>query len=278
MSKLTPAPPEGSFKHARIEFKCVAVGCRLSVNGVLLLEEMYGKPRTFNTRLNQWLTKGKNVLLLEVKKPKLPPAPEESDDKDEDRPKKKEPPEPELSVRVRDWSGDVKYDEAPILLEVIWDPDKIPGREEHDIPIENRLAPWLWEKASIVGLTADDRKAVLDVVENLHAALDRKDISEVQRLLKAKTEEMARSVNLDFAQRMGDQAAFFQQLFGDSAWGLEPFSRKDAVIEVTGQNRLVRVTDKEGFSPIRSVPDEEDIRFSIPLYLTRVSGSWIIIR
>lgn len=162
-----------------------------------------------------------------------------------------------------------------------WDPDELPIEEPGlHMALERQIAPqqthgrWRWEDAE--PFDAADRPAVEALARQLHEALERRDVAEVNRLMAIKHDELGRGLDVPPAELEQDSAAGLQAAFAADDWRLEPLGAERLVLEPTASGRLVNVFGPEGGAPIRATVFDEPL--DVKMTVSHLADGWSIVR
>ena len=153
-----------------------------------------------------------------------------------------------------------------------------PAQISGEFKVESPFGRWQWEDAETLDMSPDIAEDLKDVLAKLHQALSSKDLAAVRKSVEIKTQEMARAFYVDPAERLKDQEKFFNDIFSDSQFDMEPLKTDDLDIVPMALNRLFLVRHQGGGVALESKELSEGYNFSLPVIAAKISGKWSIVR
>jgi hypothetical protein len=215
--------------------------------------------------LESWIHAGENRV--RVRGRMVSPA-----DLDKDRPGTW--PRLDLWVRVEKGEGQLRKAVATLA----WPPPGVPPPTSFDQEIrfvsEHPPCSELWALAEEVKLDAKARRAITDLVVDLHGAYDRHDEERVMTLTEVSRRESARCSG---EPRAGDPAHLRRALdwIVHRHWSMAPLARSELEFRLLEGGRLVWVTAKG--KPLIA-PKAGQFGGSMHVFVARVGGRWIVAR
>lgn len=234
------------------------------LNDVRIYRDDSAVPRIREDRLNHWIIPGENILEVWLG---LPTDGDDSQSFELDWSRW----EDEQTRRDADhishyrWNGELKL-ERGVKRRVF---DSI--RTIHD-----GTGPWAWQDADDAPMTESDRGEIIQILQNLHAGIARRDIASVREALRIQNEEMARAYHVKPSERDSKQRDFLDRCVSAARWRLEPLHAGQLSFTPQAGGRLVFVTDARGLPPVRGVA--EATTFDLPCGFSRVDGRWMVVR
>lgn len=150
---------------------------------------------------------------------------------------------------------------------------------EFDVDLGHR---WSWEKADdISGMTKDDETGLWKAVVKIHDAFDKGNLGEIGNLFKFKVKDYSMALFKQEDELESDQLNFYGNFMKDQNWGLVPISRKDFKYSIVN-TKVVKVERQDGREIINSKPlnahQGKSRTFEVPIYLSRINGTWKVVR
>lgn len=145
---------------------------------------------------------------------------------------------------------------------------------DHTFLVEDELEKWSWLSAR--PYEAGDRKHVEDVVMALHGALERKDLTAIKTSMSTMLTERALALE---ASRDDCEEAYLAEIgdyLTEEDWEVDELNHGDLVLVPDHGGRVVHVRDREGRAPLKAIADGR--RFSMPLSIANLNGTWSIVR
>jgi hypothetical protein len=240
----------------------------LRLNDVIIDADPKGIFRNRKFVNNQFILDGKNTLALEIGLAGEPPA---------------LPKDLTLQCMVHELSeADFQNDSAPQPLLLLEFPGKeipsFPAKIEGDFTVKSPFGKWQWEDAETLDVTPELTADVKDLVSRLHYALSDKALATVAGVVEIKTREMAKAFYIDPAQRLADQKVFFNDIFKDGRFAMEPLNTNDLEMVPMAHNRLFLAQHQGGAAALESTELSEGYNFSLPVMAAKISGQWRVVR
>jgi hypothetical protein len=158
-------------------------------------------------------------------------------------------------------------------------PPSFPATLTASFDVKSPFGRWAWQDAQrIQETTPDEIFACASVLKKVHAALSQKDLPGLLPMLELKTAEMARAFYVAEEERRQDQEQFFQGVFNDSQFAMEPLKTDDLELVAMGENRVFLLQHQGGAPALESKELSEGYCFTLPVYLSKINGEWKIVR
>jgi hypothetical protein len=140
------------------------------------------------------------------------------------------------------------------------------------------LPHWRWlDGDKFTRLTENDENQLWIAINKIHDAIDNKNISQIQYLLKMKTETLSLITKKDRSVLDNNQQDTFKYLFEQLNWKLEPLEKSNIEYELPNP-QIVVVKSYKRDPIIQSLPFGNDgKKFSMDLYYAHIDGRWQII-
>lgn len=139
---------------------------------------------------------------------------------------------------------------------------------------------WAWEQADpLETLSQADEDAIWQLVSELHDAVAGGKLSVIRDSLRVKTRDMAAVTGSTEQQLETGQASLFSELARRKDWKLVPIERSSLRCWLVNKT-VVKVESLSGnlisSEPMKDTAGRGNI-FSIPLYVSRIGGKWVIV-
>ncbi|MDG5814619.1 hypothetical protein QA601_06000 [Chitinispirillales bacterium ANBcel5] len=247
-----------------IEHEGLAV--ELWFNDILLDSDPEGKFKNRQFLNNLFILDGENTLKLKISLPGTPPRKPES-----------------FNLKAGFHIVQEESEELPDPIAEL----KFPGNNVPSFPaeiqttftVQSPFGKWLWEDAQEIDV--DDPQttsATVSLISSLHKALISQDLDKVTDILSSKASETARAYYIPSDDRLSDQRQFFQEIFNDSQFNMEPFKPESLRFTPMANNRLLFIEQKDGSSALESTELSEGYCFCLPVCLCKIDNEYIIIR
>ena len=251
-----------------VAIQSVGLDVEVRLNEVPIFRDLGGRRVMDENFVNDYMAQGDNVLALVVRSPAGLPAP---------------PPEASGVAELLAVERGTNIPDGELLLQVSWPNEETPPPPRSfpqtatasgsvDAPDHRG-----WRDAQPLRLDDVTRGYVLRLVRELSNALDGRRLDVVIALLRTKVAERARAFAGDPAVRLGDLERNYGDLMRRPDWAMERWTDQDALLELVGRERLIRVTNADRKPLLRSV-DLGGIRLAVPTDVSYVKGRWTILR
>jgi hypothetical protein len=134
----------------------------------------------------------------------------------------------------------------------------------------------LWRRARPVNLDGDTRDAVTRLALSLEQALASRDRQAISALLDFKTADIARTVYRSPADARAAQRESLDLLLEDRSFVVTRLDPGSVDFDLAAGGRLVRLT-RAGLPALQGQRSQGG-RFLLPLYASKVGGTWVIAR
>jgi len=254
-------------KHYQLLAENRGVSVEVRVNDIRAHEDAAGKGAGAQVLLNQWVSSGKNTLL--VRAGLLPgaaaPAPRTS-----------------LSVSVVESAIDggtvTETTVADITVPSPDTPPQFPLEVSREFQLGIPYGDWAW----LAGEPFDENSLPLDELrafaEQARAALDSRDMAGVQAVLATKNRELAQAYYLDPGQRLAESETFYRELFAAEGWQVGEPDYARMLVRLHADKRLAELTDPSGKPLLQTPALNNDFTFGLPLFVARVKGQLVLCR
>jgi hypothetical protein len=135
----------------------------------------------------------------------------------------------------------------------------------------------IWTELSPIVLDEGARQQVVALLEELHTALDARDLEATSRLLARKALEMSDAYGQPREGAISRQREFFEGLMSEREWGMAPMERESIVLAPVLSGRLLwagRGVDE----PLLRSNGAGRITFRLPVYVGLIRGQWVVVR
>jgi hypothetical protein len=256
-----------SEKHVQLEISNHKIAVTVFVNRVNVFTNCYHQQEYKELSVNQWVTNGDNEFSTNISiNPRLH---EELKDQSFD-----------LIVSLHEGSNG-NFSKST-LTELHWkyEPDThFPVNISTQCSIQLPYGNWSWFDATPLSNDTLDQRSLRQYIELLHTALDQKDYDKLAPFLTIKSTELASAYSITITERLQDQMDFFKNdLFTSPGWKMKPLQLDDLVVQYHADGKLVEILTKDGKSPLQSVALEDNVNFSLPLFLCYQNDLWILCR
>ena len=247
-----------------LEIRSLGVDVAATWNDIPVYSNPSGRGRIAQIKLNPQVVEGENQGRAILRPAEIVAE------------KGKAPGQPYLRLRVI--RARIGQTDQSVLSEFSWRAEQgpLPPGWRASIPIGEAFGSWLWEAAPRIAPTAEDRQAILSLLERLRNALAAADAATVAEMFAAKNEEMARALDLPSADVAAAMDSFFAPFFGAAGRRMEPIDPVDIELAVQAQGRLIHVVHRDGGPALRGSTDSA--RIEVPVTVTRSGNQWVIVR
>ncbi len=238
------------IKYDRPEFhiQMDVAGCayQLRINDVIFHEEMDGYPVVAELPVNVWIADGENELGFVI----VPVPGAETFDSDT---------EVTLKITAQDKSRpDITKVEIANLSYSFSVDNTEQSAAEPERRIERRIkfeasAPfpkWSWMSGAAIEDKDDAFAKIQELLQKLHSALDSGDMEEVSKIIKVRDQETAIANYIGYDDQRKRTIKEYQQILDLPDWQLAPLESEGLGLRIYGNNRLARIDDQNGKSPL----------------------------
>jgi hypothetical protein len=183
------------------------------------------------------------------------------------------------SLWIFGFSADGVSEVKALDLELVSTPSPIRERHEFNVDLPNE---WSWQDAARLENDEGQQVELVTFLKELHRVLDQEEAEKWLPFFEPKTRDFATATGKSLDEVRQSQLSFFQSLTKIEGWGLAPFDDKRLLITPVNE-KIVEVAYIDTIGPLISRPvlrpgsDRFD-RFKIPLYLSKIDGSWKVVR
>ena len=260
-----PAQPQPGLKFYQDTTNYEGVGIQILVNGLPVFSDKTSGQGSGGELLNPYLLNETNHLTIILTALPGKPVPSEQARAEEQVLEASQgaggTPGPTQTVYRYEWKQ-----KAP--------PGPLPAPITGTLPPAQYAQPLNWQNAPRTPLTAADRAEIDAQINLLHAALAAKDRVQAAKLLRAKTDNMARALGQPVAELEASQQRFFESEFRNPQWRLKPIRYAQLQFHSGAGGRVVYVLNPDGSDPLSSLPTSGNGATAIPAYLARIEGHW----
>ncbi|RHX93094.1 hypothetical protein DLM75_00120 [Leptospira stimsonii] len=132
----------------------------------------------------------------------------------------------------------------------------------------------LWKSAEVIQLNAEDKEKIQKLITDLFDGFQKKDEKKLLQLMEFRTKEFARARYISPDEEIKDLKKGVKSILKSVGGKLDKLELNDLQYQLIADNKVVSVFTKAGNSPIES----KKIGFSIPLFLSKIQGEWVISR
>ena len=219
-------------------------------------------------QLNRWIKPGKNILSIYLHWPGgISYSPDEA----------------RFYLRLEAVEIGRKFRETPPLIEFIWpnterEVEKYPYETQVAFDVESQDSPpsRLWREATQVVIDEVTRQTIIDLILQLHQALQAKNTQVLSTLLDFKGIDSGVSHYLTQEDSRKSQLEFFQFFFDIPNWQMLPLKIDALEFHLLSEQRLILVS-RPGMEPALQSNDAGP-RLLLPLYFAQIDGQWLVVR
>jgi hypothetical protein len=250
--------------HYVIEFKFVGLEARLMLNDVEIARCMPADRKIIQQKVNGWLIRGSNDLVLSaaLEDPAHPPPLVDLKCLVFRGPQGRQPEESEALARFAEREK-TKFPAGS--MQQVW---------TTSFRADPWYGPWRWESGPPIALDQTSAAAALRVLGSVVDALNRNNKQALLAIFRVMTEESARANGFDPAQieaQLGDWCSVWSPV---AAW--TPVL-DDYALTVEGRGRLLRVERKDG-KPVFSSDRRGNGSGPRDMRLAWLNEGWLIVR
>jgi hypothetical protein len=258
---------DAARKHYQLVAECRGPSLAVRVNDIAVHEDEAGAKGDAQVPLNQWLSSGRNTLLVRAGLVPGAAAPTDAST---------------VTVSVVEALVDGgAATETTLATVAVPSPDTLPQfplEVTREFELEIPYGDWAW----LAGDPFDEDNLPLDefqaFAERARTVLDSRDMAGTQDLLAVRNRELAQAYYLDPAQRLADSEAFFKELFAAEGWQVEPPDYERMLVRLHADNRLAELTGPKGKPLLQTPTLNSDFTFGLPLFVARVKGALVLCR
>ena len=252
------------------EVKCDFMVVQVTLNGWPIARHAGDGPSFIGKKLNPWLVEGDNTIEVSLASPVAGE------------------PDPRATFYIQVYVVDdgKEMTDDDVLFVYRWSAieSPLPLRGEptpkvvfsHTMRVGSAFGRFGWEDAT--PFQPADRADVLQLVDEVHAAFSRKDVTALMALLRIKNEEIARAIGSTTA-KMEQQTTMLwnDHYFGgsDNDFELAPHAHDDIRLVPWSSGRLVEVQHASWPHPIIG---RSDYRFAFDLTVSKIANTWRVVR
>lgn len=247
---------------------------RVEINGFEAFNETNGEARTFQGKANAYIIDGENHLRVSL-------APE-LDEELKPRPAtgsfkfafivaphgRAPPPE---AVRFQ-WEWPQREPEIKLEFPVL-----TPVWEAHfTVPKPEAFGRWAWQDAVDAPIDELERNEIGAVIREVHDAFASRDAQGLQQVLRQKHQELARALDVGFAEIESGFQGYLEELFQDAGGAMKPLVAHALLLRKMAGGRAVLVTTQKGEEPIQGEWNGSPLRFGATV--AKIANRWTIVR
>lgn len=236
------------------------------INDIVIFSDRWQEAKSDGCPINQWLLPDQNLLQVN-----LGVGFGENETPSEVRAEIKvkevalsEPGRPEKILAEINWSLGDESLTLPLNLQASFELDAFPKSR--------------WQEGLSLSMDSLPVQELERETKRLFALLEEKRLEDLVQVMRMKSEEMAAAYGVDLGERLEDQKEFFQSLFEDPDWGMEPLNTESLFYQVEGFGRLVKVTNRQGLPALNSKEFGDGSCFGLKIYLSKIDGRWEVVR
>ena len=250
-----------------LSYKMNSIVASIELNGIVLTEASQdGFKSGVSTDLNLWIMPGENILKIKLLKPYQ---------------KGKNNSEPKIEAYIRLGQAGQTSEEGKEIVNFIAPEsgqEKITFPTEKEIKFTPDFAPpsELWNQAEQISLDEISKKEITKLIQSLHTAANSGNKKIFLSLNEFKSKDMPKAMLSPVEDNTNDEKAtgeFLKMLKGKLVKIPDGLS-----FRLVANGKLVYVIDEKGNDIIKTKPTKEDGSFSVPIYIGKVKGKWILAR
>lgn len=252
----------------------------VSLNGVPLVVDNDGEGIQETVPANLWLKKEDNILFVTAK---LPEAKDVDAEKGEELPTE--------TVREYDviffhhQSGAESPQSAQILSQLSWPDSEIPEiypnsrSEKIEQTFLNIPRSLLWSQAAtLTALSVRDKQDIYAIAVQLADLLSQKKLDDAFQLMKYRYDDEALVEGKPAALIKNVVLEMWDSILSQQGPQLQPIVFEELNFDVVGENKLVLVTQSDGYPAIEFEDKIEEISYGIQLMFAKINNRWTIVR
>ncbi len=254
-----------------LEVQYQGVQVEVSLNGIQVFTNDREEGGIAQVKLNPWIVEGDNQLRVLIGRGREITTDTETT------------VTPMFKFRIIKGEHDREPGEEGLLADYEWQPDESPLNFgimatvwEQDIDIDSAFGRWSWQDSPKGTLSVQDRDAILALVSETHDALANRDVDRLSQLMEMKTDEMSRALGISSQTMEDGQRRFWNFLFENPAWFVEPVNFDSLTLIPQSEGCLVVVKDTQGEPPLRGFTQGRTVAFN--LIVSCIERRWRIVR
>jgi hypothetical protein len=256
-----------SHKHVQLIIENHKIAITVYVNKIIVFTNRFHLQPYKELSVNQWVANGINTFVVNIAiNPKF----------------FEELKEQSLDMYINLLEGTYPDLSKIILKENHWkysEDTQFPVNITSEVKIDLPYGNWSWYDGDDLSDENFDLLTLRNFLTSIHTALNNKDYEMLSPHLQTKASELAAAYGIPLNERLSDQKDFFEnELFNTVGWGVLPMELDELVFRYHAGGRLIEVLNRKGKSPIQSLPMEDNVHFSIPLFLCHKNNQWILCR
>ncbi|AOP35857.1 hypothetical protein A0128_02700 [Leptospira tipperaryensis] len=234
----------------------------IEFNGMTILPESKADDVSGQIDLNVWILPGVNKIKVKGLRKKK---------EDEIAPRiqailylgqKGQFPDEGQKISGYEWKeGEETQRKLPFEEEISFTPTEIPPSE-------------LWKIAEEIQWNADDKEKIQKLIADLYNGFQKKDEKKLLQLMEFRTKEFARARYISPDEEIKDLNKGVKSILKSVGGKLDKLELGDLQFQLIADKKVISVLTKTGKSPIES----KKIGFSVPLFLSKIQGEWVISR
>jgi len=237
----------------------------IKINGAPLIQDIEGEGIITSEPVNTWLTVGKNTLSIEM-----------------NLLNEKSSPSVEVQLFLHDPSSPTPAPKK-ILAEFYYPPrdnkqkEKLPYSELILFDFRNDVGTNLWKEADkLSNILENDKKEIIQLINNLEQSLLNKDIISAINIQKYKILDDALSEKKPFEQLENATKKSYEWLNKQTGLISNNITLENSAFAVCCNNMVVFVSRINGDDAIQL--ESDDLYFDIAIYVSKIKGKWVIVR
>ncbi|WNO08054.1 hypothetical protein [Teredinibacter sp. KSP-S5-2] len=250
--------------HYFIYIDVVDAAVEVKINGASIEKEKRGSINTTKP-VNKWIRSGENTLELSL-------AALKKQDSISGR--------AEIMVYLHDNAEDFPTPKV-VLAKVLFPNEEYKGEKTYKTTVTFELAdsvPALVmdQAEEVPELSAADTDEIVLLIEGLRTALTSGDYKKAVELQKYKIEEDARIDGKKPEDLYKVAEETFQMIGKEQNLVSQPFDNESMVTEAIWNGKMYKISRNDGEEAITI--DSDDLSFAIPIFVSKISGQWKIVR
>lgn len=250
-----------------LSYKMNSIVASIELNGIVLTEASQdGFKSGVSTDLNLWIMPGENILKIKLLKAYQ---------------KGKNISEPKIETYIRLGQAGQTSEEGKEIVKFIapeLEQEKIIFPIEKEIRFTPDFAPpsAFWNQAEEISLDEISKKEITKLIQSLHTAANSGNKKKFLSLIEFKMRDLTKAMLSPVDDKTSDEKAtgeFLKMLKGK----LVKIPNKLS-FRLVANGKLVYVVDDKGNDIIRTKASKDDGSFSVPIYVGKINGKWILAR